>query len=165
MEHPPVSFERPQNWQNGPQVDPQLEDDHRQNLLPMWQIPGQNEPLLDDESIPSSQVPVPHQSGNSFENFDSLAFQPRPSISQSLFSFTKSPREREDTCVDELLEREIPRPLRPNCPPARRRSVPATNSTADNVGNDHQAIRFQWEGWMVEALLELKKMEWEEYES
>ncbi|KAL2641997.1 hypothetical protein R1flu_009584 [Riccia fluitans] len=165
MERPPVLLERPQNWQNGPRVDPQLQDNHRQNLLPMWQNPGRNEPLPDDESITSSQVPVPRQSGNSFENFDSSAFQPGPSISQPLFSFTESPREREDACVDELLECEIPHPLRPNRPPARRRSVLATNSAADNAGNDRRAIRFQWEGWMVEALLELKKMEWEEYES
>ncbi|KAL2631153.1 hypothetical protein R1flu_015839 [Riccia fluitans] len=165
MERPAVSFEHPQNWQNGPRVDSQLQNDHKQNLLPMWQIAGRNEPLPDDESIPSSQVLVPRQFGNSFENFDSPAFQLEPSISQPLFSITESPREREDAFVDELLEREIPRPLRPNRPPAQRQFVPTTNSVADNAGNDRRAIRFQWEGWMIEALLELRKMEWEEYES
>ncbi|KAL2649274.1 hypothetical protein R1flu_017402 [Riccia fluitans] len=39
-------------------------------------------------------------------------------------------------------------------------NVPMSAST-----DDRRNGRFQWESWMVETLLDLKKLEWKEYES
>ncbi|KAL2649836.1 hypothetical protein R1flu_017964 [Riccia fluitans] len=77
-----------------------------------------------------------------------------------------TPRENDEAIADAILEQDA-LPPRPQAGRhfARRRfsmnsSVPVL-ATADDRRNG----RFQWESWMVETLLDLKKLEWEEYES
>ncbi|KAL2635306.1 hypothetical protein R1flu_006785 [Riccia fluitans] len=76
MERPPVSFERPQNWQNGPRVNPQ-QDDHRQcaNISPPCMAesgdigagsPGTTEVTADAEPVreEASAIERGHTSSN-----------------------------------------------------------------------------------------------------
>ncbi|KAL2642460.1 hypothetical protein R1flu_010047 [Riccia fluitans] len=75
------------------------------------------------------------------------------------------PRENDEAIADAILEQDA-LPPRPQAgrPSARRRSLVNSSVPMSATADDRQNGHFQWESWMVETLLDLKKLEWEEYE-
>ncbi|KAL2603168.1 hypothetical protein R1flu_025958 [Riccia fluitans] len=77
-----------------------------------------------------------------------------------------TPRENDEAIADAILEQDaLPPCPRAGRPSARRRFSMNSSVSVLATLDDRRNGRFQWESWMMETLLDLKKLEWEEYES
>ncbi|KAL2650665.1 hypothetical protein R1flu_018793 [Riccia fluitans] len=100
----------------------------------------------------------------SFPNCAIGSLQPSWEMSGRVLDSTS--RKNDEAIADAILEQDaLPPHPQASRSSARRRFSVNSSVPVSARADDRQNSRFQWESWMVETLLDLKKLEWEEYES